>query len=124
MVDLGRGSHFTFANDRLEAAKLSMTGLADTLARFVDRPVVDMTELKGNYDFTLELSPEDFRNMRIRSAVAAGVSLPPEALRLLDGATDESLFAALQTLGLKLETRKAPLEVLVIDHAEKSPAEN
>jgi len=78
------------------------------LARFADRPVVDMTELKGNYDFMLEFSPEDFRAMMIRSAIAAG----------------DSLFTALQTLGLKLEPRKAPLEVLVIDHIERALTEN
>jgi uncharacterized protein (TIGR03435 family) len=60
----------------------------------------------------------------IRSAVAAGVSLPPEALRLLDGAADESLHNAFRALGLKLEARKAPLDVLVIDHVNKTPTEN
>ena len=122
-VNFGRGSSFTFANNRFEARKLTMVNLADTLARFVDRPVVDMTELTGNYDFTLELSPEDFRAMTIRSAIAAGVVLPPQALQLLDVSGD-SLFTALQTQGLKLEPRKAPLEVLVIDHVERTPTDN
>ena len=62
--------------------------------------------------------------MQIRSAVAAGVVLPPEAMRALDGASGDSLFAAVQTLGLKLESRKAPLEVLVVDKMEKMPTEN
>jgi uncharacterized protein (TIGR03435 family) len=101
-----------------------MTALADMLARFEDRPVVDMTDLKGNYDFTLECTPEDFRAMMIRSAIAAGVTLPPQALSLLDHASDGSLLDALQTLGLKLEPRKAPVEMLVVDHAEKVPSEN
>jgi len=123
-INFGKGSYFSFADNRLEAKKLTMVAFAETLARYVDRPVVDMTELKGNYDFVIEFSPEDYRAMLIRSAVTAGVSLPAEALKLLDSGSGDSLFAGIQGLGLKLEARKAPLEVLVIDHAEKTPTEN
>ena len=59
-----------------------------------------------------------------RPAIAAGVSLPPEALRLLDGASDSGLQTALQTFGLRLDPRKAPIDMLIIDHAEKAPTEN
>jgi uncharacterized protein (TIGR03435 family) len=104
-----------------------MPSFADMLARFVDRPVLDMTELKGAYGFSLRFSPEDFRAMRLRAAMAAGisVSLPPETMRaVLDGASGDSLFAAMEPLGLKLDARKAPLDVLVIDRIEKTPSEN
>ena len=101
-----------------------MAQLADSLGRFVERPVVDMTELTGTYDLTLEFTPEEYRTLLIRTAVSAGVNLPPEVMRLLEGASDESLFKGLQSLGLKLESRKAPLEVLVIDSASKTPIEN
>ncbi len=123
-VDLGKGSSFSIGANKVEAKRLTMVALADMLARFEDRPVVDMTGVKGVYDLSLEVTPEDFRAMTIRSAIAAGVQLPPEAIRLLDGASDGSLQTALQTLGLKLEARKAPIEVLVIDHAEKVPTDN
>src|SRR5471032_3200984 len=123
-VNLGKGSYYSFANNRFEAKKLTMAALADSLTRYLDRPVVDLTELKGNYDFVLEVSPEDYRAMLIRSAIAAGVVLPPEALRALEGVPDNSLFTAVQALGLKLEQRKAPLEVLMIDHMEKAPTAN
>jgi uncharacterized protein (TIGR03435 family) len=123
-VNLGNGSYYSFANNRFEAKKLTMAALADSLTRYLDRPVVDLTELKGNYDFVLEVSPEDYRAMLIRSAIAAGVVLPPEALRALEGVADNSLFTAVQALGLKLEQRKAPLEVLMIDHMEKAPTAN
>jgi uncharacterized protein (TIGR03435 family) len=123
-IDRGRGSYFAFGDNQLEGKKLTMPDFADTLGRFTDRPVVDMTELKGAYDFVVKLTPEDYRAMLIRSALAAGVVLPPEALRLLEFSSGDSLFAALQTLGLKLDSRKAPLDVLVVDHAEKTPAEN
>jgi uncharacterized protein (TIGR03435 family) len=123
-VSMGKGAAFTMGNNRIEGKKLTMAQLAETLARFEDRPVVDMTDLQGNYDLTLEFSPEDFRAMMIRAAVVAGVSLPPEALKLLDGTSGDSLPTAIQTLGLKLEARKAPLEVLVIDRVVKTPIAN
>ena len=102
-----------------------MASLAGTLERFLDRPVVDMTGLKGPYNFSFEVTPEDYRAMLIRSAVVAGVVLPPEVLRILDGASSpSSLFDAMEKLGLKLESRKAPLDVVVVDSARKTPTEN
>jgi uncharacterized protein (TIGR03435 family) len=123
-INYGNGSYFTFADDKLEGKKLTAAAMADVLARFSDRPVVNMTNLKGEYDFLLELSPEDFRAMLIRSAVGAGVALSPRALQLAAAASGDSLFNAMEKLGLKLESRKAPVEVLVIDHIEKMPTEN
>jgi uncharacterized protein (TIGR03435 family) len=123
-LNFGRGSSFTFADNKIVATKLSMASFLDTLARFLDRPTIDATELKGTYDFELTFTPEDFRAMQIRSAIAAGVVLPPEALRALEGSSGDSLFSAVQTVGLKLESRKAPIEVLVIDSIRKTPTEN
>ena len=123
-INFGRGSYLTFANNKFEGRKLTMASFADSLGRFADRPVVDMTELKGNYDFTIEFSPEDFRAMQIRAAISAGVVLPPQVLQMVESASGDSLPTALQTIGLKLESRKAPIEVLVIDHAEKTPTAN
>ncbi len=123
-VDFGRGSYFNFGGNRFEARKITMPSLADMLARFVDRPVVDMTDAAGVYDFKLEVSPEDYQAMMIRGAIAAGVNLPPQALRALDNSSGDSLGAALQTVGLKLDPRKAPIDVLVIDRVDKTPTEN
>jgi uncharacterized protein (TIGR03435 family) len=123
-VNLGGGSSYNFANTRFEATKLSMADLAGNLERFLDRPIVDMTDLKGRYTFVLDLTEEDYRMMLIRVAVAAGVVLPPEALRLLEGGAPVSLFDAIQKLGLKLDPRKAPLDVLMIDEARKTPTDN
>ena len=47
-----------------------------------------------------------------------------QALQLLDGVSGETMFAALQSVGLKLESRKAPLEVLIVDSVAKAPTEN
>jgi uncharacterized protein (TIGR03435 family) len=101
-----------------------MPYLADMLSRFSQRPVVDMTDVKGTYDFKLEFPHEEFRAMTVRAAVSAGMVLRPEALQFADRIGDEALFTAVQTVGLKLDSRKAPLDVLVIDQAQKTPSEN
>jgi uncharacterized protein (TIGR03435 family) len=122
-VNLGQGAHYSFAGGKLVGYKMPMSRIADALAAYMDKPVVDMTGLTGNYDFTLEISPEDSRVMQIRAALRHGVSLPAEAARLADGST-ESLYSAIEATGLKLDSRKAPQDVMVIDHADKTPTEN
>jgi uncharacterized protein (TIGR03435 family) len=123
-VNLGRGSSYTFGNNKFEAKRLTMTALAGNLERFVDRPIVDMTDLKGSYDFALDITDEDYRVMLIHAGVNAGISLPPQALRLLDGASTPSLFDSMQKVGLKLDARKAPLDMIVVDDGRKTPTEN
>ncbi len=123
-VNLGQGSSYTFANNRFEGIKLTMMQFAGNLERFVDRPIVDMTGLDGRYDFGLDVTEDDYRLMLIRAGVNSGVTLPPAALRLLENGSPVSLFDALQKLGLKLDARKAPLDVLVIDEARKTPTDN
>jgi uncharacterized protein (TIGR03435 family) len=123
-INLGRGASIAFADNRFEAKKLTMAQAAASLERFVDRPVVDMTGVAGAYDFTLDLSEDDYRGMLIRSAINAGVVLPPQALKALEGASMGSLFSSLDKLGLKLDARKSPLDLLVVDQALKSPSSN
>ena len=123
-IDFGRGSSYTFANNRFEARKLTMPNVVRALELYTDRPVVDMTGLTGTYDFTLEVTAEDYQAMLIRAAVSAGVTLPPQALRLLDDASIPSLFDAVQKIGLKLDARKAPLDTIVVDDARKTPTDN
>ncbi len=113
----------------LEAEKMTLAALADTLARFFDRPVVDLTKLKGTYQVALDLSMEDLRNAaRNFGVVAPGLGGGRDGARPpADAASDPgglSIFAAVQQLGLKLEPRKVPLELIVIDHLEKTPTEN
>jgi uncharacterized protein (TIGR03435 family) len=123
-VDLGHGSSFTFANEEFQVKRLPTARFADVLARFVDRPVVDMTGLKGIYDYDFKISPEDYRGMLIRSAITAGVALQPEVERMAMTDIGESLASALEAAGLKLEPRKAPLDVIVVDHADHAPTAN
>ena len=123
-IDLGEGSTFVLGPKAIETKKLSMTTFADMLTRFMDRPVVDQTNLKAAYDMTLELTPEDRMVLMIRSAVTAGVVLPPQALALLDLPSSDSLPNSLKKVGLTFEARRAPLEVIVVDQIQKTPTEN
>ena len=123
-VDLGGGSSFSLFNNRLELKKVTMTSMAAGLTRLVDRPVMDMTALKGTYDLTLDLTPEDYTATLIRSAINAGVVLPPQALRALDLGSGDPFSNPLQKFGLTFESRKAPLDVVVVDSMRKTPIEN
>jgi uncharacterized protein (TIGR03435 family) len=114
---------------RLEAPKINMAALADTLSRFFERPVVDLTELKGTYQVALDLSMEDLRNAaRTMGMMGPGMGGGRDGARPpTDAASDPgglSIFAAVQQLGLKLEPRKVPIDLIVIDHLEKMPTEN
>jgi uncharacterized protein (TIGR03435 family) len=87
---------------RFQATKISMHKFADLISNFMKLQVVDETGVEGVFDFTLEWSPDEM-NPGSESAGA-------------------SLFTALQEqLGLKLEGRKGPVDVLVVDHMEKAP---
>lgn len=124
VMNLGKGTSLTLGPSSFEAKKLDLPRFADLLSRFMDRPVIDTTGLKGLYDFTLELTPEDRMAILIRGGVNQGAALPPQALRLLDFGSNASLVSALQKVGLTFEAKTAPLEMLVIDSAQKTPTEN
>jgi uncharacterized protein (TIGR03435 family) len=103
---------------------MSMALFAPNLERFADRQVVDMTGLTAQYDFAFDVTPEEYIAMSLRAAVWAGVALPPEAQKMLDGSSPAALGDALQQIGLRLDASKAPLDVLVIDDALKTPIAN
>ena len=88
------------------------------LTLMLDRPVIDQTQLKGGYDFDLAFTPE---------RVLGGPAPPEGTLRTpapIDDTAGPTIFEAVrQQLGLKLERQKGPVEIMVIDHAEK-PVEN
>jgi uncharacterized protein (TIGR03435 family) len=107
---------------RIEMTKMTAAGIIETLGRFVDRPIVDLTDLKGKYDLTLEVGLEDMMNL----ARAAGMNVqgPPTDTSRATEPGSSSIFVAIQQYGLKLEPRKAPVELLVIDHVERNPTDN
>lgn len=121
--------HVTMADGKmhLEAAKMTMAGLADLATRFAGRPVVDMTELKGEYQVSLDLSMDDLRNVaRAAGMVMPGGPAPAGAAGIVDASdpSGSTIFTSIQQMGLKLEARKAPLPFIVVDHFEKLPTEN
>ena len=94
------------------AADTAAAARANALRPSVGREVVDRTNMSGEFDFELQFSPPP-----TTGSVDAGVPVAP-----LDDAA--SVFTALQEqLGLKLESTRGPVELLVIDSAEQ-PAEN
>jgi uncharacterized protein (TIGR03435 family) len=123
-ANYGHGSLYSLADNKFEGKKLTMARLAGILSVSLDRPVIDMTELTGIYDFSIPVPEEDLRGMISRAFLNGGGVLPPEAIRHLDELDNASLYAGLRSLGLKLEQRKAPLPVLVVDSILKSPTEN
>ena len=105
----------------LEAEKQTLEQLALSLMGFVGRPVVDMTGLAGNYKITLDLSREDVM-AGARSVGVNGPGAGPDAPPSDPAGT--SVFQSIEKLGLKLDARKAPIEMLVIDRLEKTPTED
>lgn len=106
---------------------VTLTALADGLSRFTERPIVDNTGIEGRYDFEMDFMPETMGNMR-RGVAMAG---PPPSHPTGDAAGGDTpsepaptVYEAIEKYGLKLEPRKAPMPVLVIDHIEKTPTEN
>jgi len=96
--------------------RVSMARIAREMSPFAGRPVQDETGLSDTYDFQLTWTPDPGESSADGDKVkAAGIPLDP---------TGASFFSAIQEqLGLKLESKKGQIEILVIDHAER-PSEN
>jgi len=111
MLRLGRG--------HISAQMLTLGALVQRLSSSLGRPVVDRTGLTGLYDFDLQWAPDE---MEVETG-KSGERMPAESAPAGES-TGPSIFTALQEqLGLKLESQKGPVEILVIDRMEK-PTEN
>jgi bla regulator protein blaR1 len=113
-----KGSRMTLGSPgNLEAQGTGMPVLAHMLSRELGRTVVDKTGLTGDYDYSLKWKPDDAPPA---SAGAPGGSGQEEESASAAGPT---LFTALEEqLGLKLESGKGPVDVIVIDHVEMPSA--
>lgn len=89
----------------------SMDVLATQLAYSLDAPVMDATGLTGKYDIAMCWAADDKRG-----APNAAPTIADSAPTLQQAVRDQ--------LGLRLESKKGPVEFIVVDHAEKLPAEN
>ena len=91
---------------------------ADPLTVFCFTSPAGFRAFTGRYDFNLDYSIEELRNL-VRSFGGDASRIPDSA-----GDPSASIFSSLEGIGLKLDPRKAPVEVLVIDHAERVPTAN
>lgn len=99
------GAESFAARGHIAGSYMPMATLATLLSRFERQTIIDETGLKGAFEVKLDWTPDD-------------------AIRP-DDPGGPSLFTAMQEqLGLRLESRKGPLDVLVVDHAEKIPLDN
>ncbi len=87
--------------EQREARSVSMANFAGLLSPMLQAPVVDKTGLAGFYNFSFDPTKEETRREEF-----------------------PSVFTVLEDLGLRLESRKLPLDVIVIDNGNKVPVEN
>jgi uncharacterized protein (TIGR03435 family) len=108
--DAPRCAPMIVSNRFVKASVKPISSLTFAIARQVGRTVIDRTGLTGNFDFNMEWSLE-------RSETGAATEATARVPQPDDGV---SLFTALEEqLGLRLESTKGPVEVLVIDHVER-----
>ena len=99
---------------KITAQQATMHELATELERRLGVPVRDETQLTDKFDFVLKFSPEGLNGPRGRAVPAPDVQEP-----------QRDIFSALQSeIGIRLESKKGPVEMIVIDHAEKIPTDN
>jgi uncharacterized protein (TIGR03435 family) len=92
----------------ITAVGFPIESLSSSLGRFVDRVVTNNTSLTGLWDFELTWTPEQLPQLTVG---APSINVDPNG---------PSIFTALQEqLGLKLDSRKGPVDVVVVDHVER-----
>jgi uncharacterized protein (TIGR03435 family) len=125
----------TPAGEHIEALDITMAALADTLTPMSERPVIDQTGLSGTYQVTIDIPLQELMAIAQRAAASIGMALPQGATGAPGGAAaggapvasdpggGSSINDSLQKNGLQLDRRTAPVEVVVVDHIEKTPKE-
>jgi uncharacterized protein (TIGR03435 family) len=140
-INMGTKGIVTYSMDvktmsmHMTSSKTTMAALADTLSQMmtsmgggVGRQVLDMTGLKGNYEVALDFSMADMvAAARAQAGMGGGGGTTsgaagPEASD--PGGGGATVSDAVEKLGLKLDSRKAPVEQVVVDSVEKMPTEN
>jgi uncharacterized protein (TIGR03435 family) len=118
----------------MDASSLTMAGLADMLTQFSQmggaggRPIVDKTDLKGNYQVAMDFPISDLLNMaRASGIMGPGMGrgpMAPSTGEASEPSGTSTLNEAVETLGMRLEPRNDVVQGVVVDHAEKTPTEN
>lgn len=95
--------------NRLDMGGFALSELVNGLGVLLGRTVVNRTGLTGNYDLLLTFSREQIPGIPL----PPGIQLPPE------DPNAPSIFTALQEqAGLKLESTRGPVQMLIVDRAE------
>jgi uncharacterized protein (TIGR03435 family) len=100
----------------ITAPSASLASLVGLMSRWTARPVVDLTGVEGQYEFKLTFAAE------ANSGLPANTPQPGAAATSAEPAP--SVFDAVKQYGLRLEARKAPIEMFTVIHLEKTPTEN
>ena len=109
-----------------EGSHMSIGSFIEYLSRFVDTPIVDGTNLGGEYDMTMVLSMAEVQ----RIAQSAGLTDPGPVAGGTSGtpadASDPSgtIFQNVRSMGLQLKPQKAQLDFIVVDAGSRNPTEN
>jgi uncharacterized protein (TIGR03435 family) len=144
VVDMGLKGKMSYKVDaptqtmHIEFSMTTMTGFAEMMTQLMTqlgggvagRQVVDMTGIQGNYDASLEISLAEI--LALARSAGMDIPAPPPGAAGAAGngpvASDPgggtSVTDAVQSMGLKLESRKAVVDQFVVDHVEKTPTEN
>jgi uncharacterized protein (TIGR03435 family) len=130
----GRGGLFNImmpGRARIFGRRATMQELVARLTNELSKPVANETGLTKKYDFTLTFSREGLPSIGMAMPAPppppppGGEAGNPDNVFRPEGEAPPDLFHAVQSqLGLRLESKKGPVELIVIDHIEKTPTEN
>ncbi|HTB16064.1 MAG TPA: TIGR03435 family protein [Bryobacteraceae bacterium] len=124
----GRGGLFMIMTPfgaRLTGQRQTMQQLVERLSSVLSKPVIDATELKAKYDFTLTYAMEGLNNGMMMLGPPGGGEGGRGPRQMPDVEPPQNIFLAIQSqLGLKLDPKKGNVDLIVVDHAEKTPTEN
>ena len=100
---------------------MTMGELATNLKSRTDRPVLDKTGLTGLYQFTIELPA---LREGVRAMQRLGITTTHDGRPINPDPPGVSVFTAAKSIGLKLESRRSPVDIVVIDKIARNPTED
>ena len=114
----------------MESSKVTMESLSQQLTGLLGEPVIDQTGLKGTFVVAVDISMEDLQaiarsqGMMMPGAGTDAGSANSSGVPSASDPSGGSVYASIEKLGLKLNKQKLPMDIIVIDHLEKTPTDN